>query len=208
MRSRLTGLDLVEDGQRIYYGGQMRALTPKGMNATAFLGQSLRIGDTDLFAVGSGLEDDFSDVVGRLSLELGDFARVLYRFRFDNEDVTAERNELEADIGPDYLRLSGNYLFINGQQTPGGFQNREELTLRLATKIAENFRLVGSTRHDIEEGRSLKHRIEFGYEDECFLATLSFARDFTEDRDIRPTDSVFLRINLRTLGSIRGGGGQ
>ncbi len=204
-RSRLTGLDLVENGQRAYYGAQLRLLTPRGLGATAFLGQSYRIDGSDLFPAGSGLEDDFSDVVGRLSLDLGRFARVLYRFRFDHDDVVFQRNEVEADIGPDYLRLSGEYLFIDGQQSPDGFADREEVGLRLATKIAENFRLAGSTRRDIAEGRSLKHRIEIGYEDDCFLITLSFARDFTEDRDIRPTDSVFLRVDLRTLGSFRGG---
>lgn len=207
-RSRLTGLDLVENGQRFYYGARALFLAPDGMSAEAFVGQTYRLGGSKLFPSGSGLEDDFSDLVGRLALDFGEFARVLYRFRFDKRDLAAERSELEADIGPDYLRLSGNYLFVNGQQAPGGFEDREELTLRLATRIADNFRLIGSTRHDIAERRSLKHGVEIGYEDDCFVVALSFARDFTEDRDIRPTDSVFLRVSLRTLGSLSGGGGQ
>ena len=207
-RSRLTGLDLVENGQRLYYGGRARFLAPNGMSAEAFVGQTYRLGGSALFPNGSGLENDLSDFVGRLALDLGEFARVLYRFRFDKRDFDAERSELEADLGPDYLRLSGNYLFVNGQQTPGGFADREELTLRLATRIADNFRLIGSTRHDLAARRSLKHQIEIGYEDDCLVVSLSFARDFTEDRDIRPTDSVFLRVSLRTLGSFTGGGAQ
>ncbi len=203
-RSRLTGLDLVENGQRAYYGAQLRLIAPNGQGATAFLGQSYRIGGSDLFPVGSGLEDDLSDIVGRFSLDAGKLARILYRFRLDGEDITADRNELEADIGTDDLRLSGNYLFIRGQPTPGGVADREEVSLRLAARIAGNMRLVGSTRRDIAAKRALRHRVEVGYEDDCFAVTLSFTRDFTEDRDIRPTDSVSLRINLRTLGSAGG----
>ena len=200
-RSRLTGLDLVENGQRAYYGGRLRLISPDGRGASAFLGQSYRIGGSELFPAGSGLEDDLSDIVGRLSLDLGEPAHVLYRFRLDDEDIRARRNELEADVGTDALRLSGNYLFIDGQRTPGGFVEREEASLRLAARVAGNYRIGGSTRRDIAGKRAIRHRVEIGYEDDCFLFTLGFTRDFTEDRDIRPTDSVFLRIDLRTLGS-------
>ncbi len=200
-RSRLTGLDLVENGQRVYYGGRLRLIAPDGGSAAAFLGQSFRLGGSDLFPAGSGLEDDRSDIVGRLSLDFGTPARILYRFRLDEGDIRARRNELEADIGTDDIRLSGGYLFIDGQQTPGGFAEREEARLRLAARIAGNYRIGGATRRDITGQRPIRHRVEIGYEDDCFFFALGFARDFTEDRDIRPNDTVFLRIDLRTPGS-------
>ena len=31
-------------------------------------------------------------------------------------------------------------------------------------------------------------------------STLSFSRSFTRDRDLRPTNTIFLRVHFKTLG--------
>jgi LPS-assembly protein len=40
------------------------------------------------------------------------------------------------------------------------------------------------------------------YENCCFKFETSFTRNFFEDRDIEPTDSVTLRLTFKTIGAV------
>lgn len=204
-RSRASGRDLVEDGQRLYYGAEARLLTAGGAGGSAFFGQSYRIGGNgEPWPEGSGLKDDLSDLVGRLALDFGAQGKISYRVRLDKDDLSVERSELGFDFGLGRLRLDGDYLRRAGREAGEQLDDREELTLRLTAGLGGGVRLVGSMRRDLFAGRAVSQGIGLDYRDDCLTARLSFTRDFTRDRDIRPTDSVFLRIGLDTLGSAFG----
>lgn len=204
-RSRASGRDLVEDGQRLYYGAEARLLTAGGAGGSAFFGQSYRIGGNgEPWPEGSGLKDDLSDLVGRLALNFGAQGKISYRVRLDKDDLSVERSELGFDFGLGRLRLDGDYLRRAGREAGERLDDREELTLRLTAGLGGGVRLVGSMRRDLFAGRAVSQGVGLDYRDDCLTARLSFTRDFTRDRDIRPTDSVFLRIGLDTLGSAFG----
>ena len=195
-RSRVTGLDLVEDGARLYYGLRGSLLGGDGMSAHAFLGQSYRLGGSDLFPAGAGLDNDFSDIVGRFDLRVAGYARLLYRFRYDHTERMARRDEVGAVLGPERFRLSADYLFIDKQGAPAAFGERREINLRLETRITDSIRLRGETQRDLAGGGSLWHRASLGYRGDCYMIDLNFKRSLTRDRDIRPTDTFFMRIGL------------
>lgn len=197
-RSRATGLDLVEDGSRIYYGLRGSWSDRDGFAASAFLGQSFRIGGTSIFPTGVGLDDDLSDVVGRLNLSVGRYVRLLYRFRYDPDELMARRDEIGADLGPDSFRISTNYLFIDDQAAPAALVERREINLRLAARLTGSVTLRGETQRDIADGRYLWHRGEIAYRGDCYDVAFSFKRSLTRDRDIRPTDTFFVRVALTT----------
>ena len=194
--SRVTGLDLVEDGTRLHYGLRGSLLGPDALSAHAFLGQSFRFAGSSLFPPGAGLDDDFSDIVGRLDLRYRDYLRFLYRFRFDHRETMARRDEIGAHLGPDRLRLSTNYLFIDNQDAPEAFAERREINLRLAARITDAITLRGETQRDLAGDRFLWHRAEIAYRGDCYAIGLTFKRSLTRDRDIRPTDTVFVRVGL------------
>ena len=195
-RSRTTGLDLVEDGKRMYYGLQGRLLGHNRIEANAFLGQSLRFGGTDLFPSGAGLDEDLSDLVGRVELEIDEYFGLLYRFRYDYDDFKSRRDEVGTAFGPEEFKISANYLFIDNQPAPMTFEDRREVNLRLDSKVTDSVTLRGETQRDIQEGRYLWHRGEIGYRGDCYDIAFSFERSLTRDRDIRPTNTFLVRISL------------
>ncbi len=195
-RSRATGLDLVEDGSRMYYGLQGRLLGHRRMQANVFLGQSYRFGGSDLFPAGAGLDRDLSDIVGRVEFGYDEYLGLLYRFRYDHAKLRSRRDEVSASLGPDAFRISANYLFIDNQPAPMGFEDRREINLALDAKITDSVALRGETQRDIQDGRSLWHRGEIGYREDCYDVSFSFERSLTRDRDIRPTNTFLLRVSL------------
>ena len=195
-RSRATGLDLVENGKRMYYGLQGRLLGHGRMEANAFLGQSYRFGGSDLFPSGSGLDEDLSDIVGRVDVGYREYLRLLYRFRYDYEKLRSRRDEIGASFGLDTFKISANYLFIDNQPSPMGSEDRREINLGLDAKITDSVALRGETQRDIQDGRYLWHRGEIAYREDCYDVSFSFERTLTRDRDIRPTNTFLLRVSL------------
>ena len=195
-RSRTTGLDLVEDGKRMYYGVQGRLLGHPEFEANAFLGQSYRLDGSELFPSGAGLDEDLSDIVGRLELEHGDYFELLYRFRYDYEEIKSRRDEVGTSFGPDGFKISANYLFIDSQPAPMAFRDRREINLGLDAQVTDTVAVRGETQRDIQAGRYLWHRGEIGYRADCYRVKFSFERSLTRDRDIRPTNKFFLWVSL------------
>jgi LPS-assembly protein len=197
-----TGRDRVEGGQRVYYGMRVGLYGASGGSSSVFIGQSYRLRTDDTFEAGSGLEDNLSDIVGRVKIRPGKWVELDYRFRLDTKNFSAHRNEVTFSVGVDALRLSGNYLFIDDGTATDEFSAREEINATLASYITQEWRVSAGTRHNLETGRTLSHSFELAYVCDCLTATLQFTRTFTEDRDVRPSDTILLRLEFKNLGQV------
>ncbi len=203
--NRFTGWDRVEGGPRVNYGVKWGAYGTGFGRMEALVGQTYHATSQGLFTEGSGLQDDFSDFVGRVMLRPNRNLSVLYRFRLDNDDLELRRNELTAVVGPPALRGAISYSGVAGQALrEGGAEQRESLSLGLSSEISRYWRAAARTRHDLSSDGGLRYvggAVE--YEDECFIFALDGAREYTYDRDYEGGYSVSLRFTLKTLGDIR-----
>jgi LPS-assembly protein len=201
--NRFTGLDRVEGGQRMYYGLKGSVHGTRSGLLSAFIGQSYRFRRDSTFDEGTGLDQNFSHVIGRVQLSPGPYLDILYRFRIDNEDWSPKRNEVSANLGPPALNLSATYLFIDQQGLTEEFDDRQEITAALSSKLTRSWSLAASTRRDLEPGGgSLNNRIGVDYEDECIAFGASFTRTFTQDRDVGPSDTFFFQVKFKHLGGV------
>ena len=199
--NRFTGLDRVDPGPRVDYGLQWSLIGDLGQTS-AFVGQSYRLRKDDEFRPGSGLDDNFSDYVGRLQIQPDEYIDVLYRFRIDKDDLTTERNELDLSLGPPALRLQLGYLDFSPEADEDEFVGREELNLRLSSRLSEYWSAFAAHRRDLAAGASLSTQIGLTYADECFLIETVASRDFFSDREIEPEDSIFVRVVFKHLGQL------
>ena len=192
----------VTPGTRVDYGLQWDVSSPYIGEASAFAGQSYRFSDAQTFPEGSGLEDQQSDFVGRLSVTPSPFFNLDYRFRLDNETLDARRQEVSTIAGADPLRVSGTYTFVDQVAGTGSDSDVEELSLRASSRFAENWTASASARRDLELNETRSVTFGLAYGDECFTFGIDLRRDFTEDRDTSAGDSVFIVLNLRNLGEV------
>jgi LPS-assembly protein len=200
--NRFSGLDRVEGGPRFAYGVKWAAYGKGGGNTGIFVGQSVRLKTDDTFAVGSGLEDKFSDIVGRVNISPGPHLNLLYRTRLDGDNFTPKRNEFSLSAGGAALRANLNYIFI---ETSRGseFSGREEINFSVNSKLNRFWRAGFSGIHDISAGEARRFNATLVYENECVIFTTRASRTFFEDRDLEPTDQVTINLVLKTLGEIR-----
>ncbi len=202
--NRFTGVDRVESGQRVAYGLKWGLYGVDGATATAFLGQSYRLQEESEFAGGPGLEDNLSDIVGKLRLTPSSLLDFLYRFRFDADELNANRIEVGLVAGPPKLRLSLDYFFLNQEPDAGTeeFGDREEVSGRLEVGLGRYWRASANARQDLKGFGLLSAGLGVTYEDECFILTAALERSRTRDRDLEPKTTVFFRIALKHLGDV------
>lgn len=199
-QDRLPGGDRVESGQRIAYGVRLGAYGSGNGRTTAFLGQSYRFSSDKNLNDNNLIEEDFSDLVGRIEVQPNKYADIIYRFAFDTaNNFKARRNDVTFGLGPEAYRLSGAYSFVGS--TPQ-FEEREELSLALSTQITDHWLLRVTTQQDLASGQALRHTGLIRYEDECFTLDILGTRSFFRDEDIEPSDSVLFRIRFKNVGEV------
>ena len=207
--NRFGGIDRVEGGSRVTYGLSSGIFGIKSGFSSFFIGQSYRLSKDNDFGSDTGLDDHFSDIVGRVDISPTRYVNALYRFRLDKDDLTPRRNEVQAMLGVPKFRLSVNYLSIDQQNLndildpEDEFRDREEITLGFSSQATERWRFGANTRRDLTAGGgSLRHGAFLNYEDECFLFQVDYSRTFTQDRDVKPSDTILFRVVFKTLGEV------
>lgn len=198
--NRFSGLDRVDSGQRIDYGLRWSIYGDSGGYSSIFLGQSYRIGGGHEFGEDSGLEDDLSDVVGRLQISPNKYLDLLYRFRIDTNDFDLERNELGLQVGPPALNLGVSYARLHNNGT--GLGSREEIAGRLSSQITNFWSAYAATRADLEDNKLLSIGGGVAYQDECFQLALSASQTNFEDDEIDPGTRFMLTVGFKNLGAV------
>lgn len=200
-KNRFTGLDKYDGGQRVDYGFNWGVYGKEGGYSQMFVGQSYRLRDDHTYDRFSGLEDNISDIVGRVKVSPSDFLSVLYRYRLDKDDLSLNRSETSLSIGPLSSRFSLSHLFIEGTGDDSEYTTREEISGVLTNQISKNWysSLDARYRMSAPEG-NVTYGGRVGYQDECVTVYADVRRNFFEDRDISASNSFMVRVELKNLG--------
>ena len=198
-----TGYDRVEGGPRLKYGLKWGLVGSKGGYTTVFIGQRYRPKEDTTFAKGSGLEGLLSDFVGRVNVSPVKHLNLTYRSRVDKDNFSFKRNELQINAGPPALVFSSNYIFFE-PQSDGEFSGREEISSNISAKLNRFWKSNISSRYDLQGDGDLRNlSLNLTYECECFTLSTSINRQFYQDRDLRPSDSIMFKLSFKTLGDIQ-----
>jgi LPS-assembly protein len=200
--NRFTGLDRVESGPRVNYGVRWGVFGKSSGQTTVTIGQSYRLKRDDTFSENSGLEDNFSDVVAQVLTSPQKYIGLLYRTRLSKDNLEPRETEVNATIGNRSFSFASTYTFLD-QSANTQFFDREEVTFSASSQITKNWRASFSSRRDLKakQVRSLAGSV--AYENECCVLSVNASRTFFEDRDLKPTDSVFIRLILKTIGEVQ-----
>ncbi|MFN4281480.1 MAG: LPS-assembly protein LptD [Alphaproteobacteria bacterium] len=202
--NRFTGVDRVDGGQRVIYGLRGGLYGEGGGSTTAFLGQSYRFNQDSEFSSDTGLKDQLSDVVGRLTISPSNTFDVMYRFRANAEDLNSRRNEVKVGLGSaNKLRLDLSYFFIDAERG-NAFGDREEIYASLQGALTQHWSAFAFTRNDLtDNGGFLGLGGGLRYIDECLIFQASLSRRFTYDRDVVPSTTLLFQFVFKNLGEFQ-----
>ncbi len=200
--NRFTGFDKIESGPRFNYGIKWGVYGDGGGSTNLMIGQSYRFVSDDTFDSGSGLDDNFSDIVGMAKISPGSNFNMLYRTRIDKNSYEFHSNELGVGGKAYDFSYGINYAFFN-RQTGSEFAGREQVNYSLGYNVTDNWKINYNGINDLAvDGGQRLQRTGIVYDDECFTFDASFSRTFYQDREIKPTDALMLRLIFKTIGEV------
>jgi LPS-assembly protein len=209
---KFSGWDRVEGGTRLNIAMQYTGTFAAGTTIDALVGESIQLAGMNSFAVtdltgigpGSGLETKWSDIVSRIALIGPSGHSITARGRFDESNFLLNRGELEAagPIGP--VTASTSLVFIRGvrpETDSGTLTNAYVIRGAASTSFEENWRAFGSFAYDIQNSALIGRSFGLAYDDECLSVSVAYNVTEANYSDIVPSREIWLRVELRTLGS-------
>ena len=206
---RTSGFDLWEEGSRATFGFRWR-YENGDLSTDILLGQSWRITGNDfVLADGIGLEGNFSDIVGRTTINYAGWIDLEHRYRLDDKSLSIRRNDIDVTFGDNtkslrvgYTKLNRNLSFINRE-------DREEIRVSGFYDITPDWKLTGTWTRRLKGAQSptlteaagpVQYSVGVEYKNECIEMGLRLRKTFTRDRDVEPGTSILFRLKLTNLG--------
>jgi len=191
---QVPGYDLVESGPRANFGVRAEARFASGY-VEALLGQTFRLKNDPIFTAGTGLTGTASDIVGRFSIKFSPYFDLTHRIDIDEQTGTVRRNEVY--LTGNYGRSSTQISYIELAPTLG-LAAREEVNAQMDVNFYENWQAFAAIRRDMIANQTVDNEFGIGYEDECLGISVAYRRKYISDRDLPPSTSIILRLNLKT----------
>lgn len=197
--NRFTGLDRVEEGPRTNYGIRSTIRNGASQSADFLFGQSYRLKEESELPKGSGLNDNFSDYVGRVGVKPNDMLDVAYRFRLDNVNLNPHRNEIDTTFALSPVVWNVSYIFLNDNAV-GSTPERKQIYSSASFALSKQWTITADARRDLSDGGGM---ISSGgsllYTGDCVNFTTALSKQFTRDQDIQPATSITFQIFLKNL---------
>ncbi len=197
----ISGHDLVESGTRANYGVRGVLTTDKLGDYNFLVGQNYRAQtDPAVFGPTSGLDDNFSDLVGRV-ITGSEKVQTSYRFRLDKDDMSFKRNEVGVNFNINPVEMAASYTFIDGVNA---FPDRQEVATGAKIKLTDSVSLLTNARRNLDADTNAGWVSAGGgleYITDCVTTSFEVRREFTRDRDIEPSTDFIVKVSLANFGN-------
>lgn len=198
--NRFPGADLYESGLRTNLGVSWNRYDPDGWTVGTTVGRILRAEDLGQFSTGSRLAGTRSDWLLAMHLQTDTGLSVTNRALFDDQ-LEFSKDELRLAFSrPDYW-IASNYVWLVADPAEGRPVSTSELAVAASWQVADNWRITGDGRYDIEANSAVRAGIGLQYRTDCALVDLSLSRRFTSSTNVTPTTEFNLSVNLSGFGT-------
>jgi len=197
---KFSGYDRLETGTRANYGVQYTLQSNYGFSFRTVVGQSYHIAGSNPFDDGSGLEDDASDYVVGMYIDVPSIFRLVAQTRVDENSFDIRRFDLQGTgkYGP--VSGSVNYVKADPQPGLGVFEEREEVLAGAALQVTDLWSIYGSVRYNLEIDEAIEQSVGVKYTCDCFMMSVEYKRSEIEFRDIEPEESILIAFEFKNLG--------
>lgn len=199
-KNRFNGLDQVESGPRVNYGIKASLYTDSFANYEALLGQSYRTKQSELFSETTGLDNYFSDYVGRFRVNVPGLTDLAYHFRMDQEELRMMKEEIIGSLYLSPLTFSASYVSLNKSDITENEGRKSEIAGGVALQMPDNWSLAVGGRRNLSQGGGFTNaNLSLVHRGDCVNLTFTANRDLTTDRDISESTQFIFNVQLKNL---------
>ena len=208
--NRFGGIDRLQGGSRVnvaLHGAWYLA----GTALDGLIGQSYNSTRSPWLPSYSGLQDNVSDVVGRLSFTPTGWLDTTYRFQLDHRNLAVRVSDATASIGPSNYHLTAGYIYstydpyyyyLQAGTPPAGslyYTPRNEITLGGNASWGP-YRVDAGARRDLVDNQMVSVNADATYENECFIVALRYYRRYTALNGDSGSTTLLIQLTFKTIG--------
>jgi LPS-assembly protein len=205
---KYSGYDRVEGGGRLNAGVKYSAQLNGAGSFNALFGQSYQLFGANSFALPdmantgleSGLDTRKSDYVAGVSYHPDKIYTLASHYRFDNEDFSVRRLELQATANYDRVMLGALYGRYAPQPLLGYTDWREAIVGTGGLKVTDHWSITAAVRYDVVNDKLDATNYGIKYLDDCVGLSVNYITDYTESGNAENVHKIMFKIDLRTLG--------
>lgn len=211
--NKATGYDFWQEGTRADVGASFIADADK-TRAHLFLGQSYiksREGD---FALGSGLSESKSDLVGLFELDINNKFSWTTRLRYDDDTDKFRRIDTGFNYRGERLSTGWRYYRIDSATNDAERANLvdtrlldfdplappEEVSGNVRLKLTDKWSLRYAANRDLDAKITRRQELGLMFQDDCTLVEFIYNRNNFDSDVIRDNQGFGIRVSLLTLG--------
>tara|TARA_Y100000591_G_scaffold298193_1_gene289804 strand:+ start:5097 stop:7502 length:2406 start_codon:yes stop_codon:yes gene_type:complete len=144
----------------------------------------------------SSLNDRFSDIVGNINFNNNKNFKINYDYSLDQNLKETNYNKLSADLEMDKINFNLDYLEENNVS-----EVKEYITSGIEYK-QDNGLFKLSNKRNLITNSSEYYKLSYEYINDCLRAGLIYRREFYDDSELEPENSLMFTITLSPFGSI------
>ncbi len=191
-QDRLGLYDSVEGGQSITLGGEY-SLIDKNNRALlkTNIASVFRDNSDESLPTKSTINNKGSDLIGSLLFEPNNNLKLDYNFSLDNDLSSTNYNLLKADFTVNKFVTSFEYLQENDEVgSESYFSNNLKLDLTNSSSLKY------MTRRNRKTDLTEYYNLIYEYKNDCLTAAIQYNKNYYSDKDLKPTEEIFLSISI------------
>ncbi len=198
--NRLASNDSLEGGASITIGNEFTRINKETLleNFSLKLANNIRFEENlDLPKTNQvGLKT--SNLFGEVSFNPNKFFKTKYNFSKKNNFDDATYESITTEFNINKFKTSFDYVNENDTQQ----EKTSYLLSELNFNINESNDIYFSTRENKEKKLTEYYNLIYQYKNDCLAASVEYSKNYYDDRDIKPEESVFLKLTIMPFGQI------
>lgn len=146
----------------------------------------------------SSLDKKFSDLVGSITYEKNKNFKFDYNYLIDQNLKETNYNEIVTSYDSNNIKFNFNYLEDNRKN----ITENKYLESAIEVKNGNSGIFTLSNKRDLIKNSSEYYNLSYEYINDCLRAGLVYRREFYNDSEIEPENSLMFTIKLNSFGSI------
>ena len=194
--NRIAKNDTLESGASLTYGTQFLKTNIEGNDLLDInVANIIRIEENKNLPINSSLGEKMSDVFGSIDFSPNPIITTGYDFAMNNNLVDMNYEIFKGDIKINNFVTSFEYLNENNTQNKNSF---------LSNKTTYNFDNSNTISLETRENKKTEltefYNLIYQYRNDCLIAAIEYSKDFYSDRDLKPSENIFLKLTIVPFG--------
>ena len=145
----------------------------------------------------SSLNQRFSDVIGHSELEMNNNLKLSYDFALDQNYSQLNYNEIGASL--DFNPIKFDFSYLEEKEHIG---NQEYFKGKIDLSQNKYGLFSAETKRNLITNSAEYYNLSYEYANDCLRAGLVYRREFYNDSELEPEDSLMFKITLTPFGDI------